>query len=90
MDIRALVGRNVRRLRQSRGFTQEQLAEAGDVTQQLISDLERGRGNPTVLTLDRLAGPLGVQVADLVSAASPEPVSRRLGSESARPGSDTG
>jgi transcriptional regulator with XRE-family HTH domain len=55
MDMRKLVGRNVRAVRQARGMTQEQLAEASGFSQQYISDLERGRRNPTVVSLYELA-----------------------------------
>jgi transcriptional regulator with XRE-family HTH domain len=55
MDMRKLVGRNVRAVRQARGMTQEQLAEESGFSQQYISDLERGRRNPTVVSLYELA-----------------------------------
>ena len=55
MDMRKLVGENVRRLRSSRGMTQEYLAEVSGFSQQYISDLERGRRNPTVVSLFDLA-----------------------------------
>ena len=67
MDIRKLVGRNVRRLRSASGLTQEQFAEKSGFTQQYISDLERGRRNPTVLSLFQLAQALGVSHVDLVA-----------------------
>lgn len=66
MDMRALVGRNVRRLRQQRGLTQEQLAELSGFSQQYISGLEKGRRNPTIVTLYELALVLGVSHIDLV------------------------
>lgn len=55
MDMRRLVGRNAKRLRLAAGLTQEQLAEKSGFSQQYISDLERGRRNPTVVTLYELA-----------------------------------
>jgi transcriptional regulator with XRE-family HTH domain len=55
MDMRKLVGRNVRAIRQAKGMTQEQLAESSGFSQQYISDLERGRRNPTVVTLWELS-----------------------------------
>lgn len=55
MDMRKLVSRNVRAIRQARGMTQEQLAEASGFSQQYISDLERGRRNPTIVSLYELA-----------------------------------
>jgi len=51
MDMRALVGRNVRQRRIALGMTQEELAEAAGVSQQYVSGLERGDRNPTILTL---------------------------------------
>lgn len=55
MDMRELVGRNVRRIRGERGMTQEQFAERSGFSQQYISDLERGRRNPTIVSLYELA-----------------------------------
>jgi transcriptional regulator with XRE-family HTH domain len=66
MDMRKLVGRNFARLRKQRRFTQENFAEVSGFTQQYISDLERGRRNPTVVTLFELASALGVSHVDLV------------------------
>lgn len=66
MDMRKLVGRNFGRLRKRKGFTQEKFAEASGFTQQYISGLERGRRNPTIVTLFELATTLGVSQIDLV------------------------
>lgn len=66
MDMRKLVGRNVARLRLEKGLTQERLAEDSGFTQQYLSDLERGRRNPTVVTLYHLASALGVEPASLL------------------------
>jgi transcriptional regulator with XRE-family HTH domain len=69
MDMRQLVGRNVRRLRQRRDLTQEEFAEASGFSQQYISSLERGHRNPTVVTLYELATALGVSHVELVRPA---------------------
>ena len=66
MDMRKLVGRNFGRFRKAKGFTLESIAEASGFTQQYISDLERGRRNPTVVTLFELASTLGISHVDLV------------------------
>lgn len=66
MDMRALVGRNVLRIRLAKGLTQEQFAETSGFSQQYISGLERGRRNPTVVTLYELAQALGVNHLELV------------------------
>jgi transcriptional regulator with XRE-family HTH domain len=67
MDMRKLVGRNVRRLRLAAGITQEQYAERSGFSQQYISDLERGRRNPTVVSLLELAAPLSAAPAELIT-----------------------
>lgn len=73
MDMRRLVGLNFARLRKAKGFTQERFAEMSGFTQQYVSDLERGRRNPTVVTLFHLASTLGVTPVDLVAdAGQPE------------------
>ncbi|MBU3991552.1 MAG: helix-turn-helix domain-containing protein [Alphaproteobacteria bacterium] len=66
MDMRRLVGMNFAKLRREQGFTQERFAEVSGFTQQYVSDLERGRRNPTVVTLFHLATALGVKPVDLL------------------------
>lgn len=68
MDMRRLVGENVKRLRLAKGLTQEAYAELSGFSQQYISNLERGRLNPTVVSLFELAQPLGATPADLLTA----------------------
>ena len=64
--MRKLVGRNFGKLRKAKGFTQERFSEASGFTQQYISGLERGRRDPTIVTLFELASALGVSHVDLV------------------------
>jgi transcriptional regulator with XRE-family HTH domain len=66
MDMRRLVGTNVRALRLAKGWTQEQFAERSGFSQQYISGLESGRRNPTVVSLFELAQALSVTPADLL------------------------
>ncbi|NJM81262.1 MAG: helix-turn-helix transcriptional regulator [Tabrizicola sp.] len=66
MDMRKLVGRNFSRLRREKGLTQEQVEERSGFSQQYLSSLERGRRNPTVITLYELAEALGVDHVELV------------------------
>ena len=66
MDMRRLVGRNAKKIRLAKGLTQEEFAERSGFSQQYISDLERGRRNPTVVSLYELAQALGVTHMELV------------------------
>lgn len=68
MDMRKIVGDNVKRIRQKAGRTQEELAELSGFSQQYISGLEAGRRNPTVVTVYELARALGVSHIDLLKA----------------------
>lgn len=55
------------------GLSQEALAAKAEIHRTQVSDLLRGRGNPTLSTIVRLAGALGCQPADLVAGMSFEP-----------------
>jgi len=66
MDMRKLVGRHVKRIRQDRGLTQDELAERSGFSQQYISGLEQGRRNPTIVSIYELATALGVSHMELV------------------------
>ena len=76
-DVAAL-GAIVRRTRQRMGLSVEALAARSDLSAGLISQLERGRGNPSLQTLSRLAAALGTQLVALLQSAQRrgEPVVR--------------
>lgn len=78
MDMRRLIGLNVKRIRLAKGLTQERFSELSGFTQQYISGLERGQRNPTIVSVYQLAQTLGVSHLDLLqpdeegSEGSPE------------------
>ena len=47
MDIRDRLAKNLRQLRQDKGWSQEAFADEADLHRTYISDLERGARNPT-------------------------------------------
>jgi len=59
------VGERVRELRRGRGLTLERLAELSGVSRAMISKLERGEKNPTLVVAARLAEGLGVTLSRL-------------------------
>ena len=67
MDMRKLIGRNVRRIRLEKRLTQEQFAERSGFTQQYISGLESGQRNPTIVSLYEFALALGTDHVALVA-----------------------
>ena len=66
MDIRRVVGENVRRYRVAAGLSQEELAARMGVDQGYVSNLEMGRRNPTVVTVWHAAMALSVSPATLL------------------------
>ena len=53
-------------LRRKRGMTQETLAAKASIHRVSMVNIERGRKQPTLDTLDRIARALGVTLVDLV------------------------
>ncbi len=66
MDVRAIIGWNLRRLRVERGLSQERLALAADVDRAYLGRIERGSENLTVSTLEAIAIALSSPVANLL------------------------
>jgi transcriptional regulator with XRE-family HTH domain len=74
------LGERLRAIRQLRRKTLKDIAGAAGVSESFLSQLERGRTNATIATLQRLATALGIDVSDLFGAPSPRPrVLRRDG-----------
>ena len=65
MDIRRRLGLNVRRLRQAKGWSQEEFAERAGVHRTYVSGVERGVRNPTVTVVEKLATGLEATVGGL-------------------------
>ena len=60
-------GQRLRELRQKRGVTQHELAEAAGLTDAYVSNMENGFAVPSLTTVLRLAVALGCKVTELVS-----------------------
>ena len=67
MDVRERVGLNLQKLRRERGLSQEELADRANIHQTYLSGVERGKRNPTVTVLQRIADARGADIEDLVS-----------------------
>lgn len=60
------VGLNVLDLRRGRDLTQEEVAHRAEIHQTYLSDVERGKRNPSILVLNRIAAALSVDVEELL------------------------
>jgi transcriptional regulator with XRE-family HTH domain len=65
-QISTVFGQVLREQRISRDLSQEELALAADVDRTFVSQMERGIRQPTITTLMKLAGALGIQPSTLV------------------------
>ena len=66
MDVRRVIGANVRKYRLQADMTQARVAEIMGVDRAYISALERGERNPTAISLWQTAEALGVHVTALL------------------------
>jgi len=61
MDVTQLFGRRLRRLREARQLTQQELGEQADLSFKYLGAIERGEENPSLKVITKLAGALGVE-----------------------------
>lgn len=66
-DICARLGAKIRRLRKDRGWTQTYLSVHTGLSRTFISDLELGRKEPCLRSLEILAGGFGTSVSELLA-----------------------
>ena len=69
------LGERVRTLRARRGLTRKALAQAAEVSERHLANLEHGTGNASILVLQQVAGALDCPLAELigdVTTSSPE------------------
>jgi len=87
-DRASHLGANVRRLREARGVSQQQMASLAGIPRPTWASLESGAANPTLSVLTRVAASLQVSIEELVDPprtacrllpAHEAPVRRRQG-----------
>jgi len=72
MDAKYSLGRRIAYLRQKRGWSQEQLGFESGINRNYISDIEKGRRNPTLMMLVRLATAFELDLAALLKGVDIE------------------
>jgi transcriptional regulator with XRE-family HTH domain len=72
--LASAIGARIRQERQARRWTLDRLAETAGVSRRMLVNIEQGAANPSVGTLLRVSGALGVGLPALVEPAEPKPV----------------
>ena len=62
------IGKNIKRLRQEKGISQDKLSKLADISLNTVVKMELNQSpNPTLETIQKLAKALGVSLDDLVN-----------------------
>lgn len=72
-----MIGIRIGELRKQKGLTQEKLAEKMGVSPKYLSSIERGKENPTLDMIIKLAQSMDVEIADLFTFIEVEDPSKR-------------
>ena len=68
-EVLAYLSDNVRRLRQTRGLSQQALAERAGLSRRMILAIENQGANVSLSNLDRLVAALGISLSELIRPA---------------------
>jgi len=64
MDVKSLVGKRVKELRNKLGISQEELAELSELDRTYVTSVERGKRNISIVNIEKLAVALGVTLKE--------------------------
>jgi len=78
MSTKELIGVRLKRLRQRRKLSQEALAEKVGISSKYVSSIERGKENPTLDIMIKLAHTLGVEMEELFAISHEESNPKKL------------
>jgi transcriptional regulator with XRE-family HTH domain len=73
-EFLARLGEEVRRRRKGAGLTVQQLADAAGLSRRMLTLIEQGQANPSLVTVDKIARALGTDFASLTRDSRPDPV----------------
>ena len=71
-DFLSQVGTNIRALRTKRSLTVQQLADLSQISRRLLTQIELGQANPSLVAVTRIASQLGTDFTNLLDEPPPE------------------
>ena len=77
MDLKEMIGSRIREIRNKKGITQDQLAERVRISSKYLSSIERGKENPTLNTILKLARSLDIMPAEFFTHLEIEDPAKR-------------
>ena len=66
-SVQDLFGKKIKSIRRARDITQEKLADLSGLSLQYIGEIERGRRNPSLTSIEQLSQALDIPMAELFS-----------------------
>lgn len=71
-NINEHISKSIKRIRKEKGLTLDELAETSGVSKSMLSEIERGGTNPTILVLWKIAEGLKTPLTELMSKMDAE------------------
>ncbi|MBI4689076.1 MAG: helix-turn-helix transcriptional regulator, partial [Nitrospirae bacterium] len=65
MEKKKVIGLRIKELRRAKNMSQEKLSEKIGISSKYLSSIERGKGNPSLDTVIKLALALDVELSDV-------------------------
>ena len=64
--VKVLLGRRIRTLRNTKGWTQQELGNQANINYKFLGEIERGQQNPSFKTLVKIATALDVELPEIL------------------------
>lgn len=77
MDLKQMIGARIKEVRSKKVLTQDQLSEKTNINPKYLSSIERGKENPTLNTLIKLAQSLDVNIDEFFTQIKVEDPEKR-------------
>ena len=84
------IGKTIKKIREEKNFTQEQLAEKLNVTRQAVSNWETGKTQPDIDTIIKISGIFEVEVEEIIYGQKKNVVVNTITTHSVQSGAKAG
>ncbi len=72
MDIRQKIGSRIKKVRESKGIAQKDLAYEADLDRSYIASIETGKRNVSLVNLEKIANALKITLSELFKDSADE------------------